>query len=753
LSVGQGATVILSVPGRSSPVSLLVSGIADLSHAEPLFASRNGESVGDFIYVPNSLVIPPELFEEVIRPALRTDAASATPAVTNPPVLEVDVQIDRSRLSTDPASALIRTQGLRRSIERIAPGQVQVIDNLSTTLTVARADAVVAKILFLFLGLPGVLLAAFLSGYAGSLLVQAQRREHAILRTRGAQPGHLTRLLTYNTLEVASLGSLLGLFLGMATLILVFGRSTLSEAAPRDLLISALLAVAAGTVATALAIYLPGRRALSREVSEERREMSVQAPPAWLRFRLDFLLLAVAAVVELVLYLSGGFTPTPAEGQSVSLSFYLLLAPLMVWLGGTLLMARLFLLAAPRTPTPPGGRFGSMIGGTLRRSLKRRPGALASGIIGVALAVALGTNVAIVVATYDAEKAADARFVVGSDLRVTPSALSPQPTGFANQLQVPGVTGVTPVVFHIANAAVGTDKKDLAAVDPSSLQRTAELPDSFFLDGSASAAMSSLRAEPGALLVEWELARDFNIQTGDPLKVQLSNVSGRDVSASFRVAGRFRQFPGFPQHVDLIVNQSYYQAVTGRSTVDFFLVRIADASDAGLKRTAKALLAGPGRAVPLRVESIATAVNRDQSTLAALNLRGLGTLDALYTVLLGAAGISIFVFGLLLQRRKEYVTLRALGMRMRQLQGLIVGEAALVATCGLLVGVLIGTLMAYLFVQILRPLFTLPPDRLAFPAGQMTALAALVLTGMAVSTLAASAILRRLRPVELLREE
>jgi predicted lysophospholipase L1 biosynthesis ABC-type transport system permease subunit len=92
-------------------------------------------------------------------------------------------------------------------------------------------------------------------------------------------------------------------------------------------------------------------------------------------------------------------------------------------------------------------------------------------------------------------------------------------------------------------------------------------------------------------------------------------------------------------------------------------------------------------------------------------------------------------------------------MRMRQLQGLIVGEAALVATCGLLVGVLIGTLMAYLFVQILRPLFTLPPDRLAFPAGQMTALAALVLTGMAVSTLAASAILRRLRPVELLREE
>jgi putative ABC transport system permease protein len=506
-------------------------------------------------------------------------------------------------------------------------------------------------------------------------------------------------------------------------------------------------------LATALAIYLPGRRALGREVSEERREMSVSAPPAWLRVRLDFVLLGAAAVVELVLYLSGGFTPTPAEGQSVALSFYLLLAPLMIWLGGTLLMARLFLLAAPRTPTPSRGRFGRVIVGVLRRSLKRRPGALASAIVGVALAVALGTNVAVVVATYEAEKAADARFVVGSDLRVTPSALSPQPAGFAKRLQVPGVTGVTPVAFHTANAVVGNDKKDLAAVDPSSLQRTAEFPDSFFLDGSASAAMSTLQAEPGALLVEWELARDYNIQTGDPLKVQLSDPFGREVSASFRVAGRYRQFPGFPQHVDLVVNQGYYLAVTGRSTVDFFLVRVSDPSDAGLTRTTEALRSGPGKAVPLRVETITTAVNRDQSTLAALNLRGLGTLDILYTLLLGAAGIGIFVFGLLLQRRKEYVTLRALGIRMRQLQGLVVGEAALVAVYGLIVGVLVGTAMAYLFVQILRPLFTLPPDRLTFPHVEMATLAVLVLAAMALSALAASGILRRLKPVELLREE
>jgi putative ABC transport system permease protein len=753
LAAAVGATVNLSLPGRGAPVALGVSGVADLSRAASLFASRNPDRPGDFIYVPNSIVVSPELFEDLVLPPLRIDAGAASPALKTPPLLGVDVHIDRSQLSADPASALIRTQGWRRSIERIAPGQVVVVDNLSRALTVARSDAVIAKILFLFLGLPGVLLAAFLSAYAGSMLARAQRREHAVLRSRGAQPAHLRRLLAYNTLGVSSLGALFGLGLGIATLIVVFGAEALSRAAPRDLQISALLAVAAGVLATALALYLPGHRALSQEISVESREMATIATPFWLRLRLDLVLLAAAAVVELVLYLAGGFTPTQVEGQSVSLSFYLLLAPLLTWLGATLLMTRLFLLLAPYTPAPSGARFGSPVLATLRRSIKRRAAGVASGIVVLGLAVALGTNVAVFTSTYEAERAADARFVVGADMRVTPSALSQQPSGFASQLQVPGVTALAPLVFHTANAALGADRKGLAAVDASSLERTVQLPDSFFLDGSGAAAMAALKADPAAVLVDWELARDFNIQTGDSVKIQLEGLGGREVTANLHAAGRFRHFPGFPQHVDLVTNLAYYQAITGLATVDFFLLRVADASEAGLKRTADLLTSGPGSAIPLRIDSIANVSSRDQSTLAALNLRGLGGLDSLYTVLMSVAGVGMFVFGLLLQRRKEYVTLRALGIRMRQLQAIVVGESALVAVGGLLIGSIAGTVMAYMFVQILRPIFVLPPERLTFPLGLLGTLAALVMGGSVLSALAASALVRRLNPIELLREE
>src|SRR3982074_3496436 len=116
-------------------------------------------------------------------------------------------------------------------------------------------------------------------------------------------------------------------------------------------------------------------------------------------------------------------------------------------------------------------------------------------------------------------------------------------------------------------------------------------------------------ARSAALLLDAELGRDFNTQPGDPLKVQLTDLAGKEVSANFHAAARFRQFPGFPQHVDLVGNLSSYQAVTAQTTGDFFLVRVSDPSEAGLKRATAALSSGPGKAVPLRSGATATALS------------------------------------------------------------------------------------------------------------------------------------------------
>ena len=93
-------------------------------------------------------------------------------------------------------------------------------------------------------------------------------------------------------------------------------------------------------------------------------------------------------------------------------------------------------------------------------------------------------------------------------------------------------------------------------------------------------------------------------------------------------------------------------------------------------------------------------------------------------------------------------------MEARQLRALVLGEAALVALCGLATGVLVGTVMAHLLVHVLRPLFFLDPH-VTFATVTTARVARLVVLPPAAAlaaALAATGMLNRMRPTELLRE-
>jgi putative ABC transport system permease protein len=567
-------------------------------------------------------------------------------------------------------------------------------------------------------------------------------------------------MLAYRTLVLAGVASVLGVVLGFLSATAILGLHALSAAAPGDLAISGAIAVAVGLALTAAGLYLPGRRSLRREVSQERAELRVVPTSAWRRPWLGVAMVAAGGLAEAIALGTGTFDAprgSVSAGEAVSLPSYLLLAPLAAWGGGTLLAVSVALAAASRLPVPGSARFGPVIWGTLSRSLRRRSRGLAGGILGIALVVAFGTSLAIFTATYDAAKAADSRFVVGAELRVTPDATSGHAHGasFTSTLRVPGVSTVTPVTFKLENSVLigryNQDRTDLAAIDPASFARTAPLSDSFFVDSSAAGAMAALRADPRGLLVGSTVADDLSIETGDSVEVVLARGTRNEAVRTFRVVGLFETFPGVPRNVDLVANRSSYTAATGLERADFFLLRIADDSHAGLARAVAALRAGPGSRDPVDIDTTETVLDRDQSSLVALDVRGLVRLDSLYTLLMSAAAIAIFVFGLMLQRRREYLTLRALGMQSREIRALVVAEALLVSVCGIAAGVLVGAAMASLLVHVLRPLFVLDP-RLTVPAAAVGGLAALALVTALAAALGASAALRRLRPTELLRD-
>ena len=154
-----------------------------------------------------------------------------------------------------------------------------------------------------------------------------------------------------------------------------------------------------------------------------------------------------------------------------------------------------------------------------------------------------------------------------------------------------------------------------------------------------------------------------------------------------------------------------------------------------------ALQDGPGRNDPLVIETTQTALDKDQSSLVALDINGLVELNAVAMLLMSVACVAIFVFGLLMARRREYVMLRAVGMAERRLLALVLGETAIVAVGGVLVGTVVGLAMAQVFVRVLRPLFVLDPQVTLEP-GRLMVLLVIPLVATVVSGLAATAMLR-----------
>jgi len=750
-----GATIALTLPGRTGALTLPVSAVTDLARAKPLFASRKISKLEDFLYVPNSVVVSQATFRDHILPAFRAASAVVGTIPNNLPVLEVDVAVDRGQLRTDPSSAFAQTKKIARSMGAIAPRQDYLIDNISNTLQVARDDAIVGKRMFLFLGLPGVLLAIFLTAYAGTVLADTQRRELANLRVRGAHSGQLLRMLVVRSFALATAGTLAGTTLGFASVIVILGREQVMATSAAALMTSALIAAGAGLATTAAALYLPGRRSMRREINEERREVS--APESLRRWPRDLAVLVFGGIAVLVVMRFGGPDPSPgsvSEGKAVAIPSWHLVAPMIVWVGGVFLTARLARGLMTWHTASGAPNFGSLLRGTLSRSMRRRAPAVATGVVGVGLVIAFGTSLALFAATYDGSKAADSRFAVGSDVRVTPSPLSTKfhPKAFASNLRVDGVDGTSPVVSKLENAVLlgrfDQNRADLAAVDPASLRSVGAFARA---PGATPAAMDALEGRADGVLLDVTSAQQFSIRVGDQVQILLARGTKSQKLKTFVVVGEFTHFPGFPQGVNVVVNLSAYQSATGITRIDFFLAHASDGGPGGLKRATAALRAGPASRDALVIESSVGALNKDQSSLTAVNVNGLVDLNWFFTMMMSAAGIATFVFGLMLQRRREYVTLRAQGMRTREVGALVLGEAAVVAVVGLVSGLLVGLGMATLMIRILRPLFTLDPV-LVFPVGRVAVLGLMPLAAAIVAGLVATAMIRRLRPTELLRE-
>ncbi len=149
---------------------------------------------------------------------------------------------------------------------------------------------------------------------------------------------------------------------------------------------------------------------------------------------------------------------------------------------------------------------------------------------------------------------------------------------------------------------------------------------------------------------------------------------------------------------------------------------------------------------------VTTVGNPFQRGLTALNLAGLGRIEALGAALIAAVGVAVLGAFLVLERRREFAILRAVGAETSQVLTGPAQEGVVVVLGSLLIGVPVGLGLALIEVRVLALFFALPPPLLTVPAGPLGVFILFMVMTSAIAMAAALAAVTRVRPAAVLRE-
>jgi putative ABC transport system permease protein len=714
-----GTSVSVGRPGLA-PVTVTVAGIVELPAADSLFQAVGGAGGTPPAPPDNVLLLPAETWHQLYDPVgtARPDAVRT----------QYHLRLD-TPLPPDPAAAFAQVRAAARNLEAQLAGTGTVGDNLGARLDAARADAVYAQLLFLFLGLPGVVLAALLTAVVAATGRDRRRSELALLRLRGATTGQLVRLAGAEALFVGVAGAVVGLGAASRAGPWLLGHAS-GHAATWGV-----AAALAGVLLAAGALGVPAwRDAHAPAVARTGATVGAPGTPWWVRVYLDLALLALAVLVyRRVLTAGHPVVLAPQTVPTVPVDYPRLFAPLLLWIGAALLAWRLsnLLLGRCRPAIALATRpIAGNLSGVVAAAMSRRRGLLNRGLVLTALAVSFAVSTAIFNATYTHQTRVDAQLTNGADVAATTLPQGGLPKGIAQRVRdLPGVAAAETMQHRFAY--VGNDLQDLYGIDPTTIGRATAISDAYFAGGNASQTLAALAARPDAVLVCAQTAQDYHLQPGDLLRLRLQGVSDQSYhEVEFYYAGVVREFPTAPTGSFLVANASYIARATGSDRAQTLLVR----TTANPETVAAAVLGLLPPGTGAQVTNITTELRTTVSGLTALNLAGLTRLELSFAVLLAIAATGL-VLGLgLAERRRSFAILAALGARTRHLAAFIANEALFGTLVGTLLGAVSGAVLARMLITILAGAFDPPPERLSVPFGQLS----LVLLAAAGAVAAAS---------------
>src|SRR5205085_61305 len=424
------------------------------------------------------------------------------------------------------------------------------------------------------------------------------------------------------------------------------------------------------------------------------------------------------------------------------------LAPLALWIGVGLLVTRIFRhgLVAGRSVIarlfrPLGGSMTPVVAASVSRQARL----ITRGVVLVTLAFSFAVSTAVFNTTYNVQSRVDAALTNGADVTVTGTTAYPAGTLLGRVSKLTGVRAARAMMHRFAY--VGNDLQDLYGVDPLAIGDATDLSNAFFASNDAKGTMQKLAAQHDGALLSQETVNDFQLKLGDVINLRLQNAKDHQYHpVPFHFIGVVREFSTAPHDSFILANASYVGEQTGDSAREVLLIR-TDILPAQLAARVQPIAATlPGA----RVTDLGSVLKTISSSLTAVDLHGLTWIELSFAILL-IAGASGLVLGLgMIERRRDFALLAAMGAKARQLGAFLWTEALIILIAGVVLGLVVGFGIAKMLVKVLTGVFDPAPEGLSIPWLYLILLIIAGVVSTAIAVVIAQKVTQR-RAIEALR--
>ena len=607
---------------------------------------------------------------------------------------------------------------IRTQVESRLPGAT-IAQSPEEAMDRYRLEAYHLMILLYVFSLPVVSLVLLFVGLVSQMVVDRQKNEIALLRSRGSSRMQVFGIYAFEGVLTGIAAAIVGLIAGR-TVAAIMGRAesflTFHAASSLAVRVTQMsLALSVGALALALLASLAPALSASRHtiVTYRRQTARFAGRPLWQRLFVDYALLLPVAYGYYTLSRRG--TMGVAErGEVVGDPFQnplLFLVPTL----GLLSTALIFLRVFPRLMESLARASEKLRGASLLlalRSLARSSRHYTGPLLLLMLTVGLAAFTVTMARTLDRHLVDSARYQTGGDVRLRETgellgedaqegengqASGPPPPVDPNEEEphwvfmpvfdyksVPGVEAVTRVGTYKAQARWSARAEDgqVAGVDRDTLLEVTRLRQDYAPQPDTR-LMQALDADPSAVLVQKRFFRENKLKVGDRIMLTVQML-GKWVEMPMLVAGVVDYFPTlyaedgpfFIANLDYLFSQAgglYHYDIWARIQPDLPIKKL-EQGIWDLK-------------LPASIQDDARAeIRKEQGRPERQGFYGLLSVGFVAAALVTALGFLIYSLVSFQRRSIELGMLRAIGLSTRQMIAYVAGEQLALVALGTAAG-------------------------------------------------------------------